>query len=51
MCFLCTVGIRQGENFSPSLFALYLNDKEVFLSTNDVKRLTSSNQLEQKNGI
>ena len=26
-------GVRQGENLSPSLFALFLNDLEFFLTT------------------
>ncbi|XP_071508531.1 uncharacterized protein [Diadema antillarum] len=30
--FQCNVGVRQGENLSPLLFALYLNDFESFLS-------------------
>ena len=27
--FECTVGVRQGENFSPFLFSLYLNQSKV----------------------
>jgi hypothetical protein len=30
--FSCLVGVRQGENLSPVLFAIYLNDLEQFLS-------------------
>lgn len=30
--FMCNVGIRQGENLSPILFALFLNDFEYFIS-------------------
>ena len=32
--FSCDVGVRQGENLSPFLFAIYLNDLEDFLSQN-----------------
>ena len=32
-CFNCNIGVRQGENMSPLLFAIYLNDFESALST------------------
>jgi hypothetical protein len=31
--FECNAGVRQGENLSPFLFSLYLNDLEDFLQS------------------
>ena len=38
--FPCNNGLRQGENLSPFLFLLYLNDIEQFFIDNDVAQLT-----------
>ena len=42
--FPCQVGVRQGENLSPLLFAIYLNDFNAFLneSYNGLARVTES---------
>ena len=32
--FQCHQGLRQGENLSPIMFSLYLNDLENYLSVN-----------------
>ena len=42
--FPCRVGVRQGENLSPLLFAIYLNDFNAFLSQkyNGLTRVSDS---------
>ena len=42
--FPCQVGVRQGENLSPLLFAIYLNDFNAFLSEryNGLSKVTDS---------
>lgn len=38
--FPCMTGVRQGENLSPILFSIYLNDLHQFLMTRSVNGLT-----------
>jgi hypothetical protein len=42
-CFMCNVGLRQGENLSPFLFSLYINDLEEFLTRNQIHGFTCPN--------
>ena len=38
--FPCLNGVRQGENLSPILFSIYLNDLQAFLDRNQVSGVT-----------
>lgn len=47
--FECNVGVRQGENLSPFLFSLYINDLENFLLEKNIVGLQSiSNEIENE---
>lgn len=38
--FPCCTGVRQGENLSPFLFSIYLNDIERYLLSNNITGVT-----------
>ena len=47
--FNCEIGVRQGENLSPALFAVYLNDLQHFLEGKDLQGMQSiSSDLENE---
>ena len=46
-CFPCYVGVRQGENLSPLMFSIYLDDLNSFL-TNDCTGLNYINNIEDE---
>ena len=46
--FTCSTGVRRGENLSPLLFSLYLNDLESYFETcrlNGVRKETNSEEM------
>ena len=47
--FMCNVGVKQGENLSPFLFSIFLNDLEDFLHQNNVPFLDELYELSEQN--
>ena len=45
--FPCTIGVRQGENLSPFLFSIYLNDLEHYLNSHQVTGIICDAEGEQ----
>lgn len=46
--FTCHVGVKQGENVSPFLFSIYLNDSEEFFIQNGADQLLYIDTLFQE---
>ena len=48
-CFQCNIGVRQGENLSPLMFSIYLNDLHNFISNSGIVNGVNINQSELDN--
>ena len=46
--FSCNIGVRQGENLSPILFAIFLNDFQEFLSHSSLGLVEISSDMSHK---
>ena len=49
--FECNMGMRQGENLSPILFALFLNDVESFMYNSALQGISLTEHNSQNNTI
>ena len=45
--FPCTAGVRQGDNLSPFLYSIYLNDLEHFLRSNGVNGIDCATDISE----